>query len=259
MPSKTSQLPLTARIWVTVTGSDYRVKRWKKLSDAAKKNVDELATHIPADTYQSFNKDYDLFIRSFNEYDECMDSGNWQMATIARTTIFNFGPMLSRRGVTLSGTASTLKKLCVNNHKNVPKIDGKCALCFATEFEGISVNSSVVRQVVTTPGPLPSNAPTPTDASLTNVTNAENPSHANILASSSSVAPSGMLADIKGDGPEVPWDFVRSLTQAPPSSAMGQRKQQTISTDAGEAVVDNEFMTTYLNRGLTTFAFKYNQ
>jgi hypothetical protein len=257
------------------------------MSAAAKKDVEEMVTYIGTTEYKSFSQDYDMHVSSwfrayvvltapslahaFENYDRYLEAGKWQMASTMKSTIVEYSSRIVSNSVvgvcylssglsltvnhqTLSGGAATLKKLCGVAHRNIPKVDGKCAVCFATEFQGTSFHSSVVRREVA--HPIPSSAPNPTDACLTN---AESLSHANIPTSSSSVAPSQVLADIAvplGDGAENPWDFAHAL-DLPPSSAVGQRKRQTISTELDESVINNEYMTVFANPKVTTMVWKY--
>jgi hypothetical protein len=56
--------PLRSRIWATVTGSNYRVKKYKQFGEDIKREVDSNKAYIAIDAYTAFGKDYDAQVAS---------------------------------------------------------------------------------------------------------------------------------------------------------------------------------------------------
>ncbi|KAJ7902313.1 hypothetical protein B0H13DRAFT_2026403 [Mycena leptocephala] len=110
-----AQPPLKTRIWATVTCSTYRVKRWKKMSAAAKKDVEEMVTYIGTTEYKSFSQDYDMHVSSwfrayvvltapslahaFENYDRYLEAGKWQMASTMKSTIVEYSSRIVSNSV----------------------------------------------------------------------------------------------------------------------------------------------------------------
>ncbi|KAJ7680936.1 hypothetical protein DFH06DRAFT_1164548, partial [Mycena polygramma] len=145
-PQSDSTIPLKARILTTITGSNFRVSQWKKSSAAAKEKVDANVLYIPSDEYSTFEREFGMLTNVLKTYDDAMQAGQWLKAIRVSGSVRSFHVDVVETSIKISGTAILRKDACVEKHKTIPKIEGRCPVCFANEIGTLSFRSSQVRE-----------------------------------------------------------------------------------------------------------------
>ncbi|KAJ7467098.1 hypothetical protein FB451DRAFT_1260101 [Mycena latifolia] len=148
--------PLRSRLWANVTGSNFRVKKWKKLGEKVKREVDENKAYIPIEAYIAFSRDYDTFTAALESYEGRVLEGAWTAVTHFSGTFVMAAERVAAIGKSTSSTAAMLRNSCILKHQTVEKIGGRCPVCFAEEF-GVFFPSQSAHNPFTnghnTPGP----------------------------------------------------------------------------------------------------------